>query len=168
MKVKNSILIILLWLSYSCASKVVSSGDFSIVPDEPKTFLIHPANDYTTLSQENQQLDEKLHQVITTGLIDKGLNTAATPDLYISYLVNVYTTSEVRNEEAYPYCGYNFMYPYYYSATEYEEGVLIIDFKNHDGDLVWQGIKPFSFTNILEVQRKLPELCRKIIKTYNY
>jgi hypothetical protein len=60
------------------------------------------------------------------------------------------------------------MYPNYYSASEYEEGVLIIDLKNHPGALVNQGTKPFNLTSIQEVQDMPPNICRKIIKTYNY
>ena len=167
-KVKNSLLIILLWISTSCATKVVSTDNFSITPYKPKTFLIHPANDYASLSVENKKLDTQLQEAIATSLEKKGLVVAATPDLYVSYLINVYPSAEVRNEPNYPYCGYNFMYPYTYSAANYEEGVLIINLTNHQGELVWQGTKPFNLTTILSAQDLLPNLCRKIIKTYNY
>ena len=86
----------------------------------------------------------------------------------MSYLVNVYRSSEVRNDNDYPYCGYDFMYPHYFSTGENEEGVLIIDLKNHDGELVWQGTKQFNLTNVEEVREILPVICRKIIKTYKY
>ena len=165
---KNSLLIILLWLSTSCATKVVNTDNFSVAPDEPMTFLIHPTYNYDSLSIENKQLDDRLQEIIITGLIKKGLRVAATPDLYVSYKINVYASSEVRSEYNYPYCGYDFMYPYYYSASEYEEGVLIIDLKNHSGKLVWQGTKPFNLTSIEKAQDKLPDICRKIIRTYNY
>ena len=165
---KNSIFIIFVWLSASCATKVVNSDNFNVAPDKPMTFLIHPTYNYDSLSTENQQLDNQLHEIIANGLIKKGLIVAATPDLYVTYMVNVYPTSEMRNESTYPYCGYDFMYPNYYSASGYEEGVLIIDLKNHAGVLVWQGTKPFNLTSIQEVQNMLPHICRKIIKTYNY
>ena len=165
---RNSLLFILIWLSASCATKVVSTKNFSIAPEEPTTFLVQPSYNRTSLSVENQQLDEQLQQVIEEELIKKGLRVASTPDLYVSYKVNVYTSSEVRDEYDYPYCGDDFMYPYNYSAAENEEGVLIIALKNHAGDLVWQGTKPFSLTSIIEAQEMLPDICRKIIRTYNY
>lgn len=168
MKVKNSWLIIFFWLATSCATKVVSTDNFSIAPVEPKTFLIKTTYNYSSLSTENQRLDEQLHQIIEVGLKKKGLIIASKPDYYVSYLVNVYLSSEVRKDNNYPYCGYDFMYPYYYSATEYEEGVLIIDLKNHLGELVWQGTKQFNLTSIQEVQKMLPDICRKIIKSYKY
>jgi hypothetical protein len=166
--VKNSLFVIFVWLSASCATKVVNSDNFDIAPDKPVTFLIQPTYNYDSLSAENQQLDNQLQEIIANGLIKKGLIVAATPDLYVTYLVNVYPTSEMRNESTYPYCGDDFMYPNYYSAAEYEEGVLIIDLKNHAGVLVWQGTKPFNLNSIQEVQDMLPNICRKIIKTYNY
>ncbi len=168
MRVKNSLLIIFFWLTTSCASKVVNTDNFSIAPVEPKTFLIQPAYNYSALTPENQQLDKQLHQIIETGLIKKGLFIASEPDYYVSYLVNVYLSSEVRNDINYPYCGYDFMYPHYYSVAEYEEGVLIIELKNHIGELVWQGTKHFDLTSVEEVQEMLPGICRKIIKTYKY
>ena len=98
MRVKNSLLIIFFWLTTSCASKVVNTDNFSFAPVEPKTFLIQPAYDYSSLTPENQQLDKQLHQIIETGLIKKGLFIASEPDFYVSYLVNVYLSSEVRND----------------------------------------------------------------------
>ena len=168
MRVKNSLIIIFFWLITSCATKVANTDNFSIAPVEPKTFLIQPAYDYSSLTQENQLLDEQLHQIIETGLIKKGLFIASEPDFYVNYLVNVYLSSDVRNDINYPYCGYDFMYPHYYSTSEYEEGVLIIDLKNHIGELVWQGTKQFKLTSVEEVQETLPGICRKIIKTYKY
>ena len=161
-------IIIFFWLSASCATKVVSTDNFSVAPVEPKTFLIKPAYNYASLSAENQRLDERLHQIIETGLIKKGLVIAPEPDYYVSYLVNVYLSSEVHNDNNYPYCGFDFMYPHYYSAAEYAEGVLIIDLKNHADELVWQGIKQFDLTSIQEAQDMLPNICHKIIKTYKY
>lgn len=165
---KNSLLITLFWLSASCATQVVNTDNFDVTPDEPMTFLIQPTYNYESLSPENQQLDKQLQEIITTGLMKKGLSIAATPDLYVTYLINIYSTSEMRNDSDYPYCGYDFMYPSNYLASEYEEGVLIIDLKNHAGALVWQGTKPFNLTSIQDVQDMLPNICRKIIKTYNY
>ena len=161
-------LIILLWLLASCATKVVNTDNFKIAPEEPMTFLIHPTYNYDSLSTENKQLDDMLQEIIITGLIKKGLRVASTPDLYVSYMINVYPSSNMRNEYNYPYCGNDFMYPYYYSVAEYEEGVLIIDLKNHVGDLVWQGTKPFNLTSLEKARDMLPDICRKIIKTYNY
>jgi len=166
--VKNSLLIIFFWLSTSCATKVVSTDNFSVAPIEPKTFLIRPAYNYSSLSVENRQLDQQLHQIIESALMKKGLVVASEPDYYVSYLVNVYLSSEMRNDDNYPYCGYDFMYPHYFSTVENEEGVLIIDLKNHDGELVWQGTKQFNLTNVEEVRKILPVICRKIIKTYKY
>jgi hypothetical protein len=168
MKVKNSLLIILLGFLASCATKVVQTDNFSIAPAEPTTFLIHPADNYASLSPENRKLDEDLQQIITDGLIKKGLIVAAEADLYVTYLVNVYSSPEARGDNKYPYCGYNFMYPKTYSVVNNKEGVLIIDLKTNSGKLVWQGTKPFTIDSIEEVQEMLPDICRKIIRTYNY
>ena len=165
---KNSLLIILIWLSASCATKVVSTDNFSIAPKEPLTFLIHPADNYASLSAGNKKLDLELQQVLTDGLIKKGLIVAAEPDLYVEYLVNVYSSPEVRSDYNYPYCGSNFMYPKTYTVVNNKEGVLIIDLKNNQGEIVWQGTKPFNIISIQEVQEMLPDICRKIIRTYNY
>jgi hypothetical protein len=166
--VKNSLFVIFVWLSVSCATKEVNSDDFNVAPDKPMTFLIHPTYNYQSLSADNQQLDKQLQEIIVNGLIKQGLIVAATPDLYVTYMLNVYPTSAMCNERNDPYCGYDFMCPNYYSASEYEEGVLIIDLKNHPGALVNQGTKPFNLTSIQEVQDMPPNICRKIIKTYNY
>ena len=165
---KNSLLIIFFWFSISCATRVVSTDNFSIAPVEPKTFLVQPTYSYSSLSADNKRLDEQLHQIIEAGLMKKGLLIASEPDFYVSYLVNVYLSPEVRSDNDYPYCGYDFMYPHYYSSAECEEGVLIIDLKNHLGELVWQGTKQFNLTSIEEVQDMLPNICHKIIKTYKY
>ncbi|RLD24053.1 MAG: hypothetical protein DRI71_03675 [Bacteroidetes bacterium] len=166
--VKNSLLAIIFGLFASCATKVVQTDNFSITPAEPTTFLIHPADNFASLSPANRKLDEDLQQVITDGLIKKGLIVAAEADLYVTYLVNVYSSPEVRFDNKYPYCGYNFMYPKTYSVVNNKEGVLIIDLKTSNGKLVWQGIKPFTIGSIEEVQAMLPDICRKIIRSYNY
>ena len=49
----------------------------------------------------------------------------------------------------------------------YKEGVLIIDVKNNDGRLIWQGSKTFKTRSKHNISESLPEICREVITAYD-
>jgi uncharacterized protein DUF4136 len=169
MRVRTSILIIMVWLFSGCATKVVSIYNSRAGVKSPRTFLVRTARERTVLSEENQQLDSLLQSIITNNLKHKGLKVSAIPDLYVSYLINTHSATEVSDTYNNAYYGYNYYtYPTYYdfNARTYKEGVFIIDIKNNNDVLIWQGSKTFKVRSKLSIQDLLPDICREVIDTY--
>jgi len=167
--VKNSILIILLWLTTSCASKVVGIYNTSAADKNFKTFLVQSPQKNESLTKENELLDKRLQDIISTSLENKGLTTSSLPDLYVSYMMSVYSTSETTNNNYNsPYYRNDYMYPssYDYTTRTYRTGVYIIDIKNARGKLIWQGSKTFKLKSKQSVQATLPEICQEIIDVF--
>ena len=160
-------MVIFIFLLSGCATKVVSIYNSDIANNKPNTFLIIPASESTSLSADNKKLDSKLLTVIRNGLELKGLKDSAIPDLYVSYIISVHTSSETQQDSYSRYNRYYYSYPYNYSTRNYKEGVLIIDIKNDDGKLIWQGSKTFKIRSKQSVEELLPEICREIIMAYN-
>lgn len=167
MTTKNCLLILFIFLLTGCATKVVSIYNYDIANKKPGTFWVHPISEYASLSADNQKLDNKLQAIINNSLVLKGLKESALPDIYISYIVNVHTSSETRQDSYNPYNRYNYNYYSSYSTRNYKEGVLIIDVKNDNGKLIWQGSKTFKIRSKESIEELLPEICREIITTYN-
>jgi len=132
----------------------------------PKTFGVFAAEDYASLSEANKKLAGQLKSIISKGLELKGLRGSALPDLYVSYLINVHTSSETQRDNYNPYNRYNYNSYYNYSTRNYKEGVLIIDVKNDDQKLVWQGSKTFKVSSKQSISELLPEICREVIAVY--
>ena len=167
MKTRICLLVIFIFLLSGCATNVVSIYNYDIANIKPNTFLILPANEPASLSAENKKLDSQLQTIINNGLEFKGLKNSAIPDLYVSYIINVHTSSETQEDNYSRSNRYYYSYPYNYSTRNYKEGVLIIDVKNDDGKLIWQGSKTFKIRSKQSVEELLPEICQEIIATYN-
>ena len=150
-----------------CATKVVSIYNHDITSKNLHTFLVNSASEYASLSETNQKIDSLLQTVISKSLGLKGLKKSSLPDLYVSYIIDVHTSSETQHDNYDPYNRYNYNYPYNYSTRNYKEGLLIIDVKNNLGKLIWQGSKTFKIRSKQSVEELLPEICQEIIATYN-
>ena len=159
--------LIFIFLLISCAPKIVSIYNHDLTNKTPVTFLVHPASEYTSLSAENSTLDNRLQKIIYNSLVLKGLKESALPDLNVSYMINVHTSSVTQQDNYSSYNRYNYNYPYNYSTRKYKEGVLIIDIKNNAGKLVWQGSKTFKIGSKQSIDGMLPDICREIISVYN-
>jgi hypothetical protein len=166
MKAGSYILIIILILS-GCAPKVVSIYNHDVTNKNPNSFLVNPASEYASRSVTNQKIDSLLQAVISQSLSLKGLKISALPDLYVSYVIDVHTSSETQQDNYSPYNRYSYNYPYNYSTRNYKEGLLIIDIKNNLGKLIWQGSKTFKIRSKQSVEELLPEICREIMIAYN-
>ena len=165
MKVASYILIIILTLS-GCAPKVVSIYNHEVTNKNPNSFLVNSANEYSSRSVANQKIDSLLQAVISQSLSLKGLKISAVPDLYVSYVIDVHTSSETQQDNYSPYNRYSYNYPYNYSTRNYKEGLLIIDIKNNRGKLIWQGSRTFKIRSKQSVEMLLPEICREIMIAY--
>ena len=169
MKLKTSLLILIVWLATGCATKVVSIYNDAIANGQPSSFLLYSANDKHSLSEDNQALDNQLQTIISKGLELKGLKSSALPDIYVSYIINIHTSSNTQKDNYSSYYRYNYdyNYPYNYTTRNYKEGLLIIDIRNDDNKLIWQGSKTFKIRSKQSVNQLLTEICREIIATYN-
>ena len=134
---KNSLLILTLWFLAGCATNVASIYNYEVAKKKPATFLLHHS-EYDTLSTDNKNLDNELFAIINKNLKQVGLKQSALPDLYVSYIIKVHTSTESPRNNNYNYAN-RFNSPHNYSTQNYKEGVLIIDIKNNDGRLIWQG-----------------------------
>jgi hypothetical protein len=169
MKVKSNILVIIVLALSGCATKIVGIYNYSAINKTPATYFVRPPGEYASLSIDNQRIDSLIQTVISKSLELKGLRPSSLPDLYVSYIINVHTSSETRQDNYNPYNRYRYNYNYYYnySTSNYKEGVLIIDIKNDDKILVWQGSKTFKIRSKQSVEELLPEICREIMTAYN-
>ena len=169
---RNSLLLLFLWLITGCGTKVVGNYNDSAFNNNQRTFIVQLPRASKSLTGENKLLDNRLQDIITTNLENKGLSTSSLPDLYVSYIISVYNTSETTsNNYNYnnQYSRSNYMYPssYDYSTQSYKTGVFIIDIKNSRGNLVWQGSKTFRLKSKQSVQATLPEICQEVITAFD-
>jgi hypothetical protein len=166
MKAKSYLLVIIILMLSGCATKIVGIYNYSAIDKTPATYFVHLPGESAS-SIDNQRIDSLLQTVISKSLELKGLRSSSLPDLYVSYLINVHTSSETQQDNYNPYNRYNYNYYYNYSTRNYKEGVLIIDIKNDDKILVWQGSKTFKIRSKQSVEELLPEICREIMTAYN-
>jgi hypothetical protein len=159
-------LLVVILILAGCATKVVSIYNYSNTNKNPSTFFVSPSSEYASLSLANKKIDSLLQKVISKTLGLKGLKVSSLPDLYVSYIINVHTSSETQTESNYPYDRYNYSYYQNFSTRNYKEGVLIIDIKDNRGKLIWQGSKSFKIHSKQSVEELLPEICQEIITTY--
>ena len=167
MNARDYVLVIISLMLSGCATKVVSIYNSNVADIKANTFFVEPTNEYASLSEDNQRVDSIMQAVINKSLGLKGLKVSSLPDLYVSYIINVHTSSETQQDNYSPYNRYNYYNPYNYSTRNYKEGVLIIDIKNDDGKLIWQGSKTFKVRSKRSVEELLPEICREIMTAYN-
>jgi len=166
--VRNSLLILTLWILAGCATKVASIYNYEVAKKRHTTFLLHHS-EYDTLSADNNNLDNELFAIINENLRQRGLKSSALPDLYVSYIIKVHTSTESQRNNNYNNYNYanRFNSPYNYSTQNYKEGVLIIDIKNNDGKLIWQGSKTFKIRSKHNIRDSLPEICQEVISAYD-
>jgi hypothetical protein len=168
MKARRYLMVAIIIMFSGCSTKVVSIYNSAVANNKAHTFYIEQTNEYASLSTDNQKIDSLLQTEISNGLGLKGLKVSSVPDLYVSYIINVHTSSKTQQDTYSPYNRYNYYYPYNYSTSNYKEGVLIIDIKNDEGMLIWQGSKTFKIHSKRSVEESLPEICREIITAYNF
>lgn len=161
-----------LWLGTGCATKVASIYNYSAADGDFKTFLVVAPEEKDSQTPENKLFDQRLQAILTTSLENKGLQTSSLPDLYVSYAVSVYNTSETTSNFNNPY-GYNYYNRYYYPSNfdyttrTYKTGVFLINIKNARGKLIWQGSKTFRLKSKESVQARIPEICREVIGAFS-
>lgn len=164
---RSYLLVIIILVLSGCATKVVSIYNYDVANKKVNTFIVEPTSEYASLSADNQKVENLLQTVISKSLGLKGLRPSALPDLYVSYIINVHTSSETQQDNYNSYNRYYYTYPYNYSTRNYKEGVLIINIKNDNGKLIWQGSKTFKIRSKQSVEVLLPEICREIMTAYN-
>lgn len=157
-----------LWLG-ACAPKVVGIYNPNQLKAKPKTFYVYGIEELKSLSEQEQKLNTQLVEIISTDLTRKGLKQSALADIYISFIINVHSSQESR-EQPMNYFDYrynNYLFPTNISTQNYKEGVFIIDIRNQDNKLVWQGNKTFKLSSRESVREILPELCEEVINSFD-
>ena len=155
----------------SCSSQVVGIYNPGSLTRPPQSFHVLVDHKDSNVSAEQQQFDERLIDIITSSLESKGLKQSSLPDLYVSFIISVHSSEEI-NETAYSPYDYRFRYYNYYDPTRfnsrtYKEGILIIDIRNLDNQLVWQGSKSFKLSARNSSTDELITSCREIIAEFD-
>lgn len=166
MKRIYSFLVILLILGGCSATKVISF----YVEDESNidfsTFSFYK-RETGKLNKEQLQLDSLLETTIANKLIEKGYKKAYPSDVYISFQITTGSTSSSQMNN--PYYGSRRYYPYYnynVSVTQYKEGVLLVELRNNDDKLIWQGSKTFKVRSSNEIKQLLLQNASEIIQAF--
>lgn len=162
--------IVILFLT-GCSPRVVGIYNDG-VGRNAKTFMILLPEKKSELSDENIRLVEEVQEIINNSLLNKGLEPSRLPDLYLSYMINVHTASDTQpdnyNYNRFNYYNYYSNNPYYgFSSRTYKEGVFIIDIRNADNLLVWQGSREFKLRSRESIPDVLPEICQEVIAEFN-
>lgn len=169
---KNSAFVLFLLLLAGCASKVVGIYNSGSLPRTPNSFHVYFPDEEESLSIERQKFDQELAEIIVTGLEGKGLKESSLPDLYVSFMISIHTTEETNQNNMSPfdyryrYNNYGMYDPMRFDSQSYKEGVLIVDFKNADNILVWQGSKSFKLSARRSSTEELLTSCREIIAAF--
>jgi hypothetical protein len=167
MRISDFILLVVISVLVSCATKVVGIYNPEVAQTKPKTYGVYAVDDYASISEDNKKLDNRLQSIIGKDLELKGLKESALPDIYVSYIISIHTSSETRQDEYNTYNRYNYNSPYnQYTTRNYKEGVLIIDVRNEDQKLIWQGSKAFKVGSKQSIGELLPGICNEIIAVY--
>ena len=156
----------------SCAPKVVGIYNTEVVGKQPSSFYINSPDEGNSLSEKEQLFNEQLISIIKVALESKKLNYSSLPDLYVSYMINVHRTQETNETNFSQFDQNQYYNNRYYDPTRFEtrtfkEGVLIIDIKNHDNKLVWQGSRNFKLKTKESVQTVLPAICEEVITSFD-
>jgi len=168
MKVKNKLILFLVLSLTGCSAKVVSIYNSDVSNVSYKTFTLQNVRKPNSVSSDNKKLDSLLSKIIIKNLLEKGFKQSSIPDLYASYLINVHSSFETQNNNYNPYSASSYFdpYSYNYNTRTYKEGVLIIELKNDEGRLVWQGSKTFKLNSKSSIRETLSDICLEIIETY--
>lgn len=171
--VKSKAVITLCLLLAGCAAKVVGIYNPGSLKATPKTYHVYFPEAEDSFSPERQQLDQQLVDIITQGLANKNLKLSSLPDLYVSFIISVHTTEEFNQNNLNPfdmryrYYNYGFYDPSLINSQAYKEGVFIIDIKNGENKLVWQGSKSFKLNARKSSSEELLQSCREIIAAFD-
>lgn len=155
----------------SCAPKVVGIYNSEVLKSTPTSFHVYSTDEVKALSEEEQEFDQKLTSVIVKNLLSKGLIESSLPDLYISYMISVHSSEETNEAnpnryDRYRYNNYSYNDPMRMDTRSYKQGVLIIDIKNDDNKLVWQGSMSFKLSSKKSSKEELLLTCQEIIGSF--
>jgi hypothetical protein len=170
---KNSLAIVSFLLLAGCSAKVVGIYNPGSLEATPKTFYVYFPEAEDSFSPERQKLDQQLVEIISQSLTGKGLTKSSIPDLYVSFIISVHTTEEFNQNNMNPYdfryryYNYGFYDPTLFNSQSYKEGVLIIDIKNGENILVWQGSKSFKLNARKSSSDELLDSCLEIMAAFD-
>lgn len=169
---KNRAFLLFIFLLAGCSSNVVGIYNAGSMPRKPASFHVYFPDEEESLSAERQKLDLDLAKIIISGLKGKGLSESSIPDLYVSFIISIHTTEETNQTNLSPY-DYRYRYnnygmydPVRFDSQSYKQGVLIIDIKNADNILVWQGSKSFKLSARKSSTEELLTACQEIITAF--
>ena len=150
-------------------TRVVSFYNPTYERNKYKSFTIRENYDHDKLSREHQKLDSLILDEVRKGFLSLGYKESSLPDLYVTFQINLNTTSETHTERNY-YSGYNYYgyspYPYNIYTTNYKEGVVILEVRNDNNKLVWQGSKDFKVKKGKETSELLIETIGEIARSF--
>ena len=157
----------------ACSTKVVGIYNSGSLSAPPKSFHVYFPEEEESFSKERQKLDQQLVEIIFAELESRQLKKSSLPDLYVSFIISVHTSEEINennmNPYDYRYRNYNYGYydPYRFNSRSYKEGVFIIDIRNSDNKLVWQGSKSFKLNAKNSSSEELIATCREVIASFD-
>lgn len=164
-------MILIFLLLASCSPNVVGIYNPGSLKSTPTSYHVYSSDEIELRSEKEQEFDQKLVNIIAQNLDSKGLENSSLPDIYISFIINVHSTEETQqtNYNSYDYRYNNNRYydPYRYESQSYKQGVLIIDVKNADNKLVWQGSGSFKLSAKKSSREELLARCLEIISSYD-
>jgi hypothetical protein len=182
MKDIRLLLFIFLILSISACSSVKVSQDYDLDKPLPvlKTYLWQTAAQTKTgdVRVDNPLLNERIRGAVDRVLAQKGLQPAAagTPDFKVAYQLSI--NQKIKSDDVRGGVGFG-MGSYGRhggvaigtgsTVTTYDEGLLVIDFTNAQGDLLWRGngtrYLP-EHTNPEKTEKIYNELVEKILEQF--
>ena len=168
--ITNVFILGLLFLA-ACSSRVVGIYNPGSLASKPQSFHVYSSDRDRENLPEKEKFDQQLIDIISESLTAKGLQKSSLPDLYVSFIINVHSTEELNQTAFSPY-DYRFRYYGYYdpmrfNSQTYKQGVLIIDIRNADNNLVWQGSKTFKLSARHSSTEELLASCREIITEFD-
>lgn len=155
----------------SCSSRVVGIYNPGSLSGKPQSFHVYTTDRKGENTLEKEKFDRQIINIISENLVAKGLKKSSLPDLYVSFIISVHSSEEL-NQTAYSPFDYRFNYYGYYdpmrfNSRTYKQGVLIIDIRNADNKLVWQGSKSFKLSARNSSTEELLISCREIIAEFD-
>lgn len=170
---RSSIGVLFLVIISSCSPQVVGIYNPGSLSATPRSFHVYYPEEETSFSPERKAFDKQLGDILTEVLEEKGLSQSSIPDLYVSFIISVHATEDFNQNNISPY-DYRYRYsnfgyydPNRVSSRSYKEGVLIVDVKNGDNKLVWQGSKSFKLNAKRSSTEELLTYCREIIASFD-
>ena len=159
--------IALLLFSSCSSSKVISFHNDEFDLSSIKTFAIRVTHDRERLTEAQQQVDSILLETIMRQMRSRGYEPSKAPDVFVSYEVSINSKSESRVNEP-SYYSRRYYSPYDYSVTTYNytQGMILVEVKNSEGRLIWQGSKDFKVKKNVSTQELLRQSIIEIIANY--